>query len=164
MNIIELVKSAIEVFSDQSGKMNGQVHIDGVRNFVDDYGISSRSDTLIKEDILGNEKRRRILTFYAMFSSINDFERINNSGTIDQLQQFLEHFPNEQEIDVSDGIHDYVGYLRRITCANAQMFTIPDGTMNNAVQYNLQITVEYDVTSVEVNHGQNPNGAVVFFC
>ena len=143
MNIVELIKEAISDFPDIK-----KVHVDFLENVVDTFGVSSMGDQNIRYDILGNETRRHQMMFYAMFSSVNDFERISNSGILLQLQYYLEHYPDEQKITASDGIREFEGYLKNIRCSNGQVFTIPDGTMMGAVQYNLQISAEYYVERI----------------
>ena len=50
MNIIELVKSALQSFP-QINKVCNEISIDFTDDTIDSYGLSSTGNTLLKEDI-----------------------------------------------------------------------------------------------------------------
>ena len=44
------------------------------------YGLSSNGDSLVKEDILGNQIRRHNFVMYAVGQSFTDYNRLANSN------------------------------------------------------------------------------------
>ena len=66
-----------------------------------------------------------------------------NSGTLLELQQWLERYADNQEVTTTIDGEEYTGTLTKITCANGMLFNIPDENLNSAVRYQLQITADY---------------------
>lgn len=147
MNIIELVKSLLQNFP-RIAELNNDIHVDftnwGTRS-SDEYGLYSTGDSLLKEDVLGNQTRQHNFIFYAVYQAFNDYDRITNSGVLLELQMWLERHADNQEITVSVGGDELTGTLTKLTCANGMLYNIPDENMNSGVQYQLQITAEYTI-------------------
>lgn len=141
MNIIELVKSVLQEFP----KINELVHIDYNEASPDEFGLYPTGDTLINEDILGNQKRKHNFILYAVYQSFNDYDRLTNSGALLELQMWLERHADGQNISVMVGDEELTGCLTKLTCANGMLYSIPNGNMNSGVQYQLQITAEYTI-------------------
>lgn len=91
MNIIEVVKSALQSFP-QINEVCNEISIDFTDDTIDSYGLSSTGDTLLKEDILGNQTRQHNFILYAVYQSVNDYDRMVNTGALLSLQMYLEHF------------------------------------------------------------------------
>lgn len=87
MNIIELMQSIVMSFP----KLNDVLHIDYTTPDADSYGLSPTGDTLIKSDVLGNQERQHTFILYAVYQSVNDYDRLANSGLINELQLWLEN-------------------------------------------------------------------------
>ena len=142
MNIIEVLQSALETFP----KIN-DLHIDYNENAPDSFGLYPTGDRLVTQDIIGNQKRNHNFILYADFLSFNDYLRLQNSSTLLELHYWLEHYADGQEVTAIIGENEYIGNLTKITCSNGVLFSIPDGNMNTAVRYTLQIAVEYTIST-----------------
>lgn len=142
MNIIEVLQSALETFP----KIN-DLHIDYNENAPDSFGLYPTGDRLVTQDIIGNQKRNHNFILYADFLSFNDYLRLQNSSTLLELHYWLEHYADGQEVTAIIGENEYIGSLTKITCSNGVLFSIPDGNMNTAVRYTLQIAVEYTIST-----------------
>lgn len=139
MNIIEAVQEALETFPAIKS-----LHIDYNENAPDSFGLYPTGDRLVSEDVLGNQKRQHTFILYADFQSFNDYDRLQNSGMLLRLQQYLERVPGGQAVTGGDAGS---GTLTKITCANGMLFNIPDGHLNTAVRYQLQVTADYTMES-----------------
>lgn len=144
MNIIELVKSILQDFPKINEVCNN-IHIDFTDNTSDSYGLSSIGDALLAEDILGNQHRQHNFLLYAVFQSVNDYDRLNNSGTLLELQLWLERQAQHQKIENTVGDEHLTGELTKLTCSNGMLYAIPENNLNSGVQYQLQITAEYKI-------------------
>lgn len=140
MNIIEFVKNIVQEFPKIAEVCN-EIHIDFTEDNPTNYGLSSNGDTLIKSYVNGDEVRQHTFTLYAVYQSINDYDRITNSGVLLDLQRWLESYSGNKSF--TDG--DYVGELRSLACSNGMLYSIPNENMNDAVQYQLQISVKYNL-------------------
>lgn len=144
MNIIEFVKSIVQEFPKIAEVCN-EIHIDFTEDNPTNYGLSSNGDTLIKHYVNGDEVRQHTFTLYAVYQSINDYDRITNSGVLLELQKWLESYANGQQFNFEVGNDSYIGELRSLSCANGMLYAIPNENMNDAVQYQLQISVKYNL-------------------
>lgn len=140
MNIIEFVKSIVQDFPKIAEVCN-EIHIDFTEDNPTNYGLSSNGDTLIKSYVNGDEVRQHTFTLYAVYQSINDYDRITNNGVLLDLQRWLESYSGDKSF--TDG--NYIGELRSLSCANGMLYAIPNENMNDAVQYQLQISVKYNL-------------------
>ena len=119
------------------------MHIAYNENAPDSFGLYPTGDRLVNEDIVGNQERSHTFILYADFQSFNDYDRLMNSGTLLELQQWLEQHANNQEVTAMSDGEEYTGTLTKITCANGMLFNIHDENLNSAVRYQLQITADY---------------------
>ncbi len=143
MNIIETVRSILESFPKISEVCN-EVHIDFADPEPTSYGLSSTGDELITEDILGNQLRQHSFMLYTTYSSINDYERLNNSTALLELGVWLkEQTGCEVETTICD--NTYTGRLEKLTAANGMLISVPQENEMDGVQYQLQIIAEYTV-------------------
>jgi len=142
VNIIEVLQSALETFPNIN-----DLHIDYNENAPDSFGLYPTGDRLVTQDIIGNQKRNHNFILYADFLSFNDYLRLQNSSTLLELHYWLEHYADGQEVTAIIGENEYIGNLTKITCSNGMLFSIPDGNMNTAVRYTLQIAVEYTIST-----------------
>lgn len=131
MNVIEKVRQTLGDFPGIS-----ELHIDCTGNTPGSFSLSSVGDTLLKTDILGNQKRRHSFLFYAVFSSINDFERLSNSSALLKLTMWLE---NQKNIKIDSG------KITKISAENGMLYEIPDENSIVGYRYQMQIFTEYEL-------------------
>ena len=143
MNIIETVRSILESFPKISEVCN-EVHIDFADPEPTSYGLSSTGDELITEDILGNQLRQHSFMLYTTYSSINDYERLNNSTALLELGLWLKE-QTGCEVESTVGSTVYTGRLEKLTVANGMLISVPQENEMDGVQYQLQIIAEYTV-------------------
>lgn len=146
MNIIELVKSLLQEFPKINEVCNN-IHVDFTDDSPTDYGLSPTGDAVISEDILGNHTRQHTFVLYAVYQSQSDYDRLANSGTLLELQMWLERKANRQEISIIIDGKELTGQLKKLTCANGMLYAIPNDNLNDGVLYQLQITAEYTIES-----------------
>ncbi len=133
MNIIEAVRALLMEFPKISDVV-GEVHIDFTDPEPTSYGLSSTDDSLIKEDILGNQLRQHTFMLYTTYSSMNDYERLSNSTALTELGIWL----GQQKNAPIDG-----GRITKITTGSGMLIAVPQENEFDGVQYQLQIIAEY---------------------
>ena len=122
------------------------VNIDFVDSVDDSYGLSSMGDVLIKRDVVGNQTRQHNFMLYATYQSVNDFDRLNNSGVLLDLAYYLDSKNNDVITTEING-EKKVGIVKQIKTENGSIVAIPEGNMVAGVQYQLQIAVTYEIES-----------------
>lgn len=143
MNIIEKVRDILQSFPKISEVCN-EIHIDFADPEPTSYGLSSTGDSLVTEDVLGNQKRQHSFLLYTTYSSINDYERLNNSTALLELSAWLStQTPAEVETVIDD--ETYTGEITKLTAANGMLYDVPQENELDGVQYQLQIIAEYTV-------------------
>lgn len=143
MNIIEKVRSILEAFP-KIAQVCDTVHVDFTDSTNDSYGLASLGDMLVTEDILGNQTRQHTFMLHSVFSAVNDYERLTNSGVMLELAQHLDKCVGETVTHEIDGI-SHTGEITRITTANGMLSAIPDENTITGWFYQLQIIAEYTV-------------------
>ena len=108
--------------------------------------MSSVGDELLREDILGNPIRQHTFYFYSVWQSFNDFDRLNNSGALLELTDWLARHGRGLEITAAIDGREYPGEVRKITAANGMLFEISP-ELNGGVRYQLQIIAEYKINT-----------------
>lgn len=143
MNILEKVKEILTEYPKMSEFCNG-IHTDFTENKPGNFGLYPNGDTILKTDILGDQKRKHSFVLYANNQSFNDFERIANSTFLLELAYWLETVKNVP-ITVTVGTEEREGIITKLSSANGMMFAAPTGDINDGVTYQLQIYAEYKV-------------------
>lgn len=143
MNIIEKVKNILQSFP-RIGDVVGEIHIDFADPEPTSCGLSSVGDELVREDLLGNQVRRHGFLLFSTFSSINDYERLDNSTALLELSAWLSQ-QKGQPVETVIGGQTYTGKITTITAANGMLYSVPQENDLDGVQYQLQITAEYTV-------------------
>lgn len=143
MNILEKVKEILTEYPRMSEFCNG-IHTDFTENKPGNFGLYPNGDTVLKNDILGGQKRKHSFVLYANNQSFNDFERIANSTFLLELAYWLETVKNVP-ITVTVGTEEREGTITKLSSANGMMFAAPTGDINDGVTYQLQIYAEYKV-------------------
>lgn len=105
-----------------------------------DYGLSSTNDSLIKKDILGNQTRTNSMILYAVNSSLNDFERLQNSSFLIDLCIYLESIKGNPVTQELNGV-SMQGELISISCANGMAWEGSEDSQT--ITYQLQLNVKY---------------------
>ena len=104
MTIIEYMRQKLTEYPKISEFLTGDdIHIDFTEPDPVNYGLSSNGDSLVKEDILGNQIRRHNFVMYAVGQSFTDYNRLANSNFLLELAYWLEQLPEESEIEVNVG-------------------------------------------------------------
>ena len=81
MTIIEYMRQKLTEYPKISEFLTGDdIHIDFTEPDPVNYGLSSNGDSLVKEDILGNQIRRHNFIMYAVGQSFTDYNRLANSN------------------------------------------------------------------------------------
>ncbi len=146
MNIIECVRDIVSSFP-KIADVCETVHVDFTDSESTSYGLSPTGDTLIKENILGDETRQHTFVLYAVYQSINDYDRLSNSGVLLALQQWLE---KQYGHDITSETGEKKGKLLKLIPANGMLYSIPNENFTENVRYQLQITAEYIIFNQEV--------------
>lgn len=147
MNIIETVKKTLSRCPKIDDFCNG-LHVDFSENKSGDFGLYSSGDALVGKDILGNEKRKHSFVLYANGRPFNEFDRLAHSAFLLELNYWLEKQKHIAVTSVVDG-KELPGEITKMSCANAMLFAVPTGNVNDGVTYQLQIYVEYTIESEE---------------
>lgn len=143
MNVIEVTKKILSDYKKISEFSSG-VQIDFTANEPTNFGLSSIGDALLKEDILGNQDRKHSFVLYAVNQAYEDYDRLANSSFLLELAYWLET-QKGQEVDVAIGDTVKKGEITKINTANAMIFSVPTGNLNDGVMYQIQIYVKYKV-------------------
>ena len=143
MNIIEMVRDILQSFPKISEVCN-TIHVDFADSEPTSYGLSSTGDTLLKENILGNQLRQHSFMLYSTFSGINDYERLSNSSALLELSVWLEKQIGSEVISTI-GDASYIGEITKLKAENGMLYNVPQENMIDGVQYQLQIIAEYTV-------------------
>lgn len=143
MNIIEKMIEILESFPKIATVCN-EIHIEFADPEPTSYGLSSTGDSLIKEDVLGNQLRQHSFLLYSTFSGINDFERQENSTALLELSQWLHDQTGGEVVSSYDG-ETRTGIITEIRAENGMLYSVPQENTLDGVQYQLQIVVKYTV-------------------
>ena len=141
MNIIERIRSMVGSFS-KIAEICDTIHVDFSDTNPTSYGLSSTGDTLVSEDIIGNQTRQHSFVLHSTFSALNDYERMSNSGVLLELAQYLDRCVGEDVTHEIDGVV-YTGTIQKITTANGMLTAITNENVVQGWYYQLQIIAEY---------------------
>lgn len=150
MTIIDFMRQKLTEYPKISEFLaGGDIHIDFTEPDPVNYGLSSNGDSLIKEDLLGNQTRQHNFAMYAVGQSFTDYNRLTNSNFLLELGYYLEHLPEENGITVKVGDKELTGKFLKATTANAMNMGLMGETINEGVMYQIQIYARYFVESEE---------------
>lgn len=147
MNIIELIKQIITDYPAIK-EFTNKIHVDFTDGKNKNFGISSSGDSLISQDILGNQTRQHNFSLYAVSRSFNDYDRLNNSSFLLDLGYYLETISGNL-VTATIGDKEKKGRLVEIKCSNAMMFNVPTGNIQDGMDYMIQIHAVYDLYESE---------------
>lgn len=126
------------------------LHMDFTEPDPVNYGLSSTGDSLIKEDILGNQIRQHSFVMYAVGQSFTDYNRLANSNFLLELAYWLEHLPEQDGITADIEGKELPAIFLKATSANAMSMGLMGETINEGVMYQIQIYARYFVESEEL--------------
>ena len=150
MRIIDFMRQKLTEYPKISEFLSGDdIHIDFTEPDPVNYGLSSNGDSLLKEDVLGNQTRRHRFVMYAVGRSFTDYNRLANSNFLLELGYYLEHLPEEGGITVHIGEGEQLGKFLKATTANAMSMGLVGETIGEGVIYQIQIYADYFVESEE---------------
>lgn len=150
MTIIDFMRQKLTEYPKISEFLSGDdIHIDFTEPDPVNYGLSSNGDSLLKEDVLGNQTRRHRFVMYAVGRSFTDYNRLANSNFLLELGYYLEHLPEEGGITVHIGEREQGGKFLKATTANAMSMGLMGETIGEGVIYQIQIYADYFVESEE---------------
>jgi len=150
VTIIDYMRQKLTEYPKISEFLGGDdIHIDFTDPSPVNYGLSSTGDSLVKEDMLGNQTRRHNFTLYAVGQSFTDYWRLANSNFLLELAYWLERLPEERGIEVEVDGKKLTGKFVGATTANAMAMQPMSETMDNGVLYQLQISATYKIESEE---------------
>ena len=137
------MREILESFPKISEVCN-EIHIDFADPEPTSYGLASTGDSLIKEDILGNQTRQHTFMLYSTFSGINDYERLANSSALLELSQWLSLKKGDVVLSqIGDDL--YRGELLNIKTENGMLYEVPQENAMDGILYQLQIVAEYTI-------------------
>lgn len=146
MNIIELVQQILSTFP-KIAELNGGIEIDFTESEPGNCGLYPTGDTLLKEDIIGNQLRQHNFVLYAKFQSIVDYDRLANSTFLLDLAYWLEKTAKNQVIEVTINDKLVTGQLKKLRSANGMLYGYDNETLSGPVTYQLQVYAEYTLES-----------------
>jgi|LAHS01.1.fsa_nt_gb hypothetical protein len=145
MNVTETVKQII-TDCPLMDEFNNGVHIDYTEAKDNEAGMFPIGPTKIGEDLIGNEKYKMTYQFYAGLCAYEDAERLSNSDFLTKLTYYLNKQKDIAIIETVDS-QDRAGTIKKIDAANALVFDVPTGDINDGVRYQLQLSVNYIIKS-----------------
>ena len=113
------------------------------------YGLSSNGDSLVKEDMLGNQTPRHNFAMYAVAPSFTDYCRLVNSNFLLELGYWLEQLPEEGGLIANIGNQELEARFLKATTSNAMAMQPMGETVNDGILYQIQIQVTYKIESEE---------------
>lgn len=146
MNIIELVRQILTDYP-KIAEFTNEINVDFTDDTPSSFGLSSTGDQLVKEDILGNQTRRHNFVLYALNQSFTDYDRLANSTFLLDLTYWLERYQHEDQIEVTINNKPVSGKLLGLSSANAMLYMVPTGDINDGVTYQIQIYAQYYLES-----------------
>lgn len=150
MTIIDFMRLKLTEYPKISEFLtDDDIHIDFTDPAPVNYGLSSTGDSLVKEDLLGNQTRQHNFVLYAAGQSITDYNRLANSNFLLDLAYWLECLQEEEGLDVKVDGQNMKGRFIKATSANAMSMGLMGDTIEQGVMYQIQIYTKYKIESEE---------------
>lgn len=148
MTIIDYMRQKLTEYPKISEFLSGDdIHIDFTDPAPVNYGLSSTGDSLVKEDVLGNQIRQHNFVLYAVGQSFTDYNRLANSNFLLELAYWLEHLSDADGLTADIGDQELPARFLKATTANAMSMGLMGDTIEQGVMYQLQIYAHYKVES-----------------
>ena len=150
MTIIDFMRQKLTEYPKISEFLvGGDMHV-GFTEPGFGYGLSSNGDSLIREDLLGNQIRQHNFAMYAVAPSFTDYCRIANSNFLLEMGYWLEHLPEKDGIHVEIDGQDLRGRFLKAIPSNAMAMQPMGETVNDGILYQIQIQVTYKIESEDL--------------
>ena len=147
MTIIDYMRQKLTEYPQISEFVtDSDIHVDFTES-DNSYGLSSSGDSLVKEDLLGNQTRRHSFVLYAVAPSFTDYCRLANSNFLLELGYWLERLPEEGGIEAEIGSRSLAGRFLKAAASNAMAMQPMGETVNDGILYQIQIQVTYKLES-----------------
>lgn len=151
MTIIDYMRKKLTEYPKISEFLAGDnIHIDFTDPSPVNYGLSSTGDSLIKEDLLGNQTRQHNFVLYAAGQSFTDYNRLANSNFLLELAYWLERLPEEDGITAPVGEKKLKAKFLKATTANGMSMGLMGDTIDKGVMYQIQISAQYKIESEDL--------------
>ena len=148
MTIIDYMRQTLTKYPKISEFLAGdEIHIDFTEPDPVNYGLTSNGDSLVKEDVLGNQIRQHNFVMYAVGQSFTDYNRLSNSNFLLELGYWLEWLPEEDGLSVEIDGQTLTGRFLKATTANAMAMQPMTEDINDGVLYQIQIYAQYKIES-----------------
>lgn len=150
MTIIDYMRKKLTEYPKISEFLAGEdIHVDFTAPDPVNYGLSSTGDSLVKQDVLGNQIRQHNFVMQAVGQSFTDYNRLANSNFLLDLAYWLEWLPEEEGLTIVAGEQEWKGMFLKATTANAMGMGMMGETIEQGVMYQIQIYAQYIVESEE---------------
>lgn len=150
MTIIDFMRQKLMEYPQISEFLGeDDIHIDFTDPSPVNYGLSSTGDSLIKEDLLGNQIRQHNFVLYAVGQSFTDYNRLANSNFLLELSYWLERLP-EKGLTITMKYQKLKGKFLKATTANAMSMGLMGETIDQGVMYQIQIYAQYKIESEDL--------------
>lgn len=146
MNIIELVRQILTDYP-KIIEFTNDIHVDFTEAEPMNFGLSSTGDTLLKEDLLGNQTRQHNFVLYAINQAFTDYDRLANSTFLLDLSYWLERYQSSEVITGEIDGKIVSGKLLKLSSANGMLYNLPTGDIMDGVTYQIQIYAQYTLES-----------------
>lgn len=145
MNVVETIQALLNKYP-QISEFSGGTQIDYTENKANSFGLSSMGESLIREDILGNQTKQHNFALYAVNQSFSDYDRLSSSTFLLEFGYWLDE---QKDIPISARIGEIEkqGMISSIKTANGMLFAVPTGNPSDGVTYQIQIQVIYKIES-----------------
>ena len=151
MTSIDFMRQKLTEYPKISEFLAGEdIHVDFTDPAPVNYGLSSTGDTLVKEDLLGNQIRQHNFVLYAAGQSFTDYNRLANSNFLLELAYWLERLPEAEGLSVTIDGREMIGRFLKSTTANAMSMGLMGETIDKGVMYQIQIYAEYKIESEDL--------------
>ena len=149
MTIIDFMRQKLTEYPKISEFLvDGDIHVDFTEP-GSSYGLSSNGDSLVKEDMLGNQTRLHNFAMYAVAPSFTDYCRLVNSNFLLELGYWLEQLPEEGGLIANIGNQEMEARFIKAITSNAMAVQPMGETVNDGILYQIQIQVTYQIESEE---------------
>lgn len=135
--IIETVKTLLNSYEAMSEFCN-KINYDFAENTAKTYGLYSTGDHLINTDVLGGENRRHNFVLYACNQPIGNYERLEQSEFLLNFGYWL-----SQQKGISVTANGKAGIIKKLSCENAMLYSVPTGDIKDGVTYQVQLYADY---------------------
>lgn len=143
MNIIEVMKSILAQFPKIS-VTGSEINIDLTGDDPTSFVLSSVGDRLVYEDVLGGQTRQHSFLLYAVFSGINDYERIENSSALTELSVWLSTSRGDI-VTTMIGNEECTGELLSVTADNGRLYAVEEDNTITGMRYQMTVEAQYTV-------------------